>query len=112
MLDRGAALLPDRKASPDPQTAVAAATRTAAGPVSNTIVFAGNELGHVVLDAAVNGAPVRMLVDTGASLVTLTPEDARVAGIDVGHLAYNARVSTANGFARMAPMRLREIRIG
>jgi aspartyl protease family protein len=112
ILDRGSALLPDRNVSSDTQMPVVAAPRTAAGPVSNTIVFAGNQLGHVVLDAAVNGAPIRMLVDTGASLVTLTQEDARAAGIDAGHLAYNVRVSTANGFARMAPVTLREIRIG
>src|SRR5262249_44817534 len=112
VLDRGAVLLPDRKASSNPQMPVAATTRTTAGTVSNTIVFAENELGHVVLEAAVNGAPVRMLVDTGASLVTLTPEDARMAGIDPGRLAYNARVSTANGFARIAPVTLREVRIG
>jgi aspartyl protease family protein len=52
-----------------------------------------------------------MLVDTGASLVTLKPEDARAAGIGPGELAYSRRVSTANGVARMAPITLREIRI-
>jgi aspartyl protease family protein len=92
LLDRGAALLPDI-ASP--------AAPRASAPPSNTIVYTANERGHVVLDAAVNGAPVLMLVDTGASLVTLTPADARSAGIN-----------TANGTARMAPVTLREIRIG
>jgi len=81
-------------------------------PASNTIVYTANERGHVVLDAAVNGAPVRMLVDTGASLVTLTPADARAAGINPANLAYSGRVQTANGTARMAPVTLREIRIG
>ena len=56
---------------------------------SNTIVYTANEQGHVILDAAVNGAPVRMLVDTGASLVTLTPADARAAGIAPGELVFN-----------------------
>ena len=80
-------------------------------PVSNTIVYTAAEGGHVVVDAAVNGAPVRLLVDTGASLVTLTPADARAAGIDLNHLVFSARVNTANGAARMAPVMLREIRI-
>ena len=53
-----------------------------------------------------------MLVDTGASLVTLTPADARGAGIDPARLAFNGHVQTANGTARMAPVTLREIRIG
>jgi predicted aspartyl protease len=38
-----------------------------------------------------------MLLDTGASLVTLTPADARAAGIRPAELAYSSRISTANG---------------
>jgi aspartyl protease family protein len=53
-----------------------------------------------------------LLVDTGASLVTLTQADARAAGISSGELVFNHRASTANGPARMAGVRLREIRIG
>ena len=82
------------------------------GPPINTLVYPANEQGHVVIDAAVNGAPVRLLVDTGASFVTLTPADARAAGISPGELVFNRRVSTANGSARMAPVMLREVRIG
>ena len=97
-----ATTLPERAAPP----------AAPAGPVSNTIVYTASEGGHVIVDAAVNGAPLRMLVDTGASLVTLTLADARAAGIDPGRLAFNARVNTANGAARMAPVTLREIRVG
>ena len=89
-----------------------ASTPPASAPPPNTIVYTANERGHVVLDAVVNGAPVRMLVDTGASLVTLTPADARAAGINPANLAYSGRVQTAKGTARMAPVTLREIRIG
>jgi aspartyl protease family protein len=53
-----------------------------------------------------------MLVDTGASLVTLTPADARAAGISPAGLVFSGHVQTANGTARMAPVTLREIRIG
>ena len=110
ILDRGAALLPDRAVQSGSDASPASGER-AVGPPSNTIVYAANQRGHVILEAAVNGAPVRMLVDTGASLVTLTPQDARAAGIAPGELVYNARVNTANGAARMAPVTLREIRI-
>src|SRR5215472_11619360 len=103
----GPALLFDYAAQPE------AAIRTAeSSPTSNTLIYAANEHGHVILEAAVNGAPVRLLVDTGASLVTLTPADARAAGIARSELVFNHRVSTANGSARMAPMKLREVRIG
>ncbi|MGH7048012.1 MAG: retropepsin-like aspartic protease family protein [Stellaceae bacterium] len=81
-------------------------------PASNTLIYPADRAGHVVIDAVVNGAPIRMLVDSGASLVTLTPADARAAGIDAGELVFNRRASTANGVVRMAPVTLREIRIG
>jgi aspartyl protease family protein len=82
------------------------------GPAVNTIVYPANEQGHVIIEAAVNGATVRLLVDTGASLVTLTQADARAAGIATGELVFSHRASTANGPARMALVKLREIRIG
>jgi aspartyl protease family protein len=111
MLDRGAALLPDRAAQSGSDVRPDAPGERTLGPPSNTIVYAANQRGHVILEAAVNGAPVRMLVDTGASLVTLTPQDARAVGIAPSELVYNARANTANGSARMAPVTLREIRI-
>jgi aspartyl protease family protein len=83
----------------------------ASGP-ANSLVYTANQQGHVILDAAVNGAAVRLLVDTGASLVVLTRQDARAAGITPGELVYSHQVSTANGAARMARVTLREIRIG
>lgn len=83
-----------------------------ASPVFNTLVYPVNERGHVMVDAVINGAAVRLLLDTGASLVTLTPEDARAAGVTSAELVFNRRVRTANGVARMAPITLREIRIG
>jgi aspartyl protease family protein len=110
---RGGPWLPTNGAAkPDIVVRSATSAEPQAGPAFNTLVYPANARGHVVIDAIVNGAPVRMLVDTGASLVTLTPEDARAAGIGPGELVFNQRASTANGFVRMAPVTLREIRIG
>jgi aspartyl protease family protein len=78
----------------------------------NTLVYPADGRGHVILDAVVNGAPVKFLVDTGASYVTLTLADARAAGLDPRQLAFNRRVSTANGEVRIATTTLREIRLG
>ena len=44
--------------------------------IVNKAVYPADALGHVMLTARLNGAPVRFLVDTGASLVGLTPDDA------------------------------------
>ncbi len=83
-----------------------------ADPAVNTLVYPANRAGHVIVDAVVNGAPMRMLVDTGASFVTLTPADARAAGITPGELVFNRHASTANGLVRMAMVTLREVRLG
>jgi aspartyl protease family protein len=108
LLNRGAALLSDAR----PANRTVSQPPPASAPALNSIVYTANEQGHVILDAAVNGAPIRMLVDTGASLITLTPADARAAGIDPAGLAFSGHVRTANGAARMAPLTLREVRIG
>lgn len=68
--------------------------------------------GHFEAEGFVNGAPVRFLVDTGASVVVLTGRDAEAAGIDISALSYSAPVNTANGQTRAAPIRLGSVEIG
>jgi aspartyl protease family protein len=79
--------------------------------IAHARVYRAGPNGHFVLAAEVNGAPVRFLVDTGASLVFLTPDDARAAGLAPRDLDYTARVATGNGAVRAAPVILREVRI-
>jgi clan AA aspartic protease (TIGR02281 family) len=81
------------------------------GPSTHTLVYRANPRGQFSFTAAVNGASVQFLVDTGANLVMLTPEDARAAGFEPGALVFNSRAITANGVVRIAPVILPEIRI-
>lgn len=37
--------------------------------------------GHFYADVRINGAPIRMMIDTGASGIALTREDAQIAGL-------------------------------
>ena len=53
-----------------------------------------------------------VLVDSGASMVALSHEDARQAGIDVSERDYTQGVRTANGVARVAPVVIDRISIG
>ena len=53
-----------------------------------------------------------MIVDTGASTIVLTPEDAKSAGIDIDGLTYRVPVITANGRTVAARVRLNEVAIG
>ena len=68
--------------------------------------------GHFVVEAVVNGAPVIFLVDTGASSVVLTMEDAERIGFRPEALRFTQRFATASGEVRAAPVVLRELRIG
>lgn len=68
--------------------------------------------GHFHAEALVNGAPVRFLVDTGASQVVLSLDDARRVGLDPAHLAFVGRARTANGEVATAPVRLDSLALG
>jgi aspartyl protease family protein len=68
--------------------------------------------GHFVVHPALNGQRVRMLVDTGASSVALSHEDAALLGLRVEPRDFRGRVSTANGVVQTAPVRIKEIRVG
>lgn len=68
--------------------------------------------GHFVAHTDVNGVPLNMIVDTGASTVVLTSDDARQLGIDVDGLTYSVPVQTANGRSFAAQVRLDNVSIG
>ena len=68
--------------------------------------------GHFEADVSIDGTPLRMLVDTGASSVVLSYEDAMRLGINPDNLVFSVDVSTANGRALAAPVTLRDIAIG
>jgi aspartyl protease family protein len=68
--------------------------------------------GSFSIAAQVNGAPVSMALDTGATSVVLTQEAAKAAGLPLEVLAYTVPVDTANGRARAAPVTLDRLAVG
>jgi aspartyl protease family protein len=62
--------------------------------------------------AQVNGAAIAMVLDTGATSVVLTREDAKAAGLPLEILAYTTNIDTANGRTRAAPVTLDRVAIG
>ena len=68
--------------------------------------------GHFNATVKVNGKPISMIVDTGATSIVLRPEDAKKAGIDPDTLSYRVPVLTANGRVMAARIRLDKIAIG
>jgi len=76
------------------------------------MVIPAGRNGHFLVTAEVADVEIRFLVDTGASQVILTAEDAERLGYDVDSLEFSARFQTANGEIRGAPLLLPELRIG
>jgi aspartyl protease family protein len=66
--------------------------------------------GHFLVEAVVNGVPIDFMVDTGASHVVLSLQDARKLGFT--QLQFTEEFQSANGTVRAAPVELRELRIG
>ncbi len=68
--------------------------------------------GHYYADVEINGSVIEFVVDTGASQVVLTREDAERAGFSTSELRFWGRANTANGEVRTAPIRLDDVRFG
>jgi aspartyl protease family protein len=85
----------------------AAGNAAAPGPVS--LYATGG--GHFSATPAINGTRLSMMVDTGASVVVLSEEDATLAGIRPRPAEFTAMMSTANGMTLGAPVLLREVRL-
>jgi aspartyl protease family protein len=79
---------------------------------SRSMVLRAGEGGHFLVDASVDGVAVRFLVDTGATRVVLSPEDAERIGFQLRDRQFTERYRTAGGIVRAAPVTIRELRIG
>jgi len=65
--------------------------------------------GQFYADARVNGQPIHFLIDTGASEIALSEEDARRAGITVDPSTYELIGEGASGIVRGAHVQIHEI---
>ncbi len=68
--------------------------------------------GHFYFDGQVNGAPLHMMFDTGATMVVLRAEEAAGLGIDPSTLSYSQGVRTANGRTQVAAVLLPRLTVG
>lgn len=68
--------------------------------------------GHYYLTLEVDGTPVRFIVDTGASDMVLSLDDARRIGLVTNDLRFTGRARTANGEVSTAPVWLDEVALG
>jgi aspartyl protease family protein len=98
---------------------VAARNTTAASDASQPPQAGGSVVelkagrnGHFNTEAEVNGRTIDVMVDTGASMIALTYEDAERAGLLLNSSDFTQAVTTANGVARVAPVTLDRVSIG
>jgi aspartyl protease family protein len=77
-----------------------------------TVSIAAGPYGHFETQAEINGRSVDVMVDTGASLVALTYDDAETLGIFVTPSDFTHVAKTANGSAHVAPVTISRISVG
>ncbi len=68
--------------------------------------------GHFNTEVEINGRPIGAMIDTGATMVVLSHEDAERAGLYVNDSDFNRTIWTANGAARVAAVTLGRVSIG
>lgn len=66
---------------------------------------------HFQTTAYINGTPVNIMIDTGATTVALSYEDAGKAGIRLNDRDFTRQVTTANGITKAATVDLRRIQL-
>ncbi len=76
------------------------------------VVVPRNRDGHYYITLDINGASTDFVMDTGATDIVLTAQDAEAAGLDPDNLNFLGRANTANGEVRTAPVRLDTVTIG
>jgi aspartyl protease family protein len=85
---------------------------TVTPPRGRVVEIKAGSLGHYYVRAEINGRPVDVMVDSGASIVALSFDDAQRAGLYVRDGDYTQYVNTANGLARIAPVMLDRVSVG
>jgi aspartyl protease family protein len=67
--------------------------------------------GHYFAKADINGTTIAVMVDTGASGVALSYEDAEKVGLRPHGLDYDTPINTANGIVKAARITLRRVEV-
>ncbi len=79
--------------------------------VGNTLRIKKSEDGHFWVSATVNGTSTKFLVDSGATVTTLTPQSATDAGVEPQG-AFPVMVETANGTVEARRARIETLAVG
>ncbi len=81
-------------------------------PDSDSVIVPRDAFGHFRSEGRIDGRSVGFLIDTGASVIALTADDAAMLGLHPGNSEYRVLLKTANGVVRAAPTTLDMVEIG
>ena len=81
------------------------------GAAGNKVVLSAGSGGHYITPGQINGRTVQLVVDTGASMVSLSVGDAERVGLNY-RAGQAVRMSTANGVVPGWRLQLASVRIG
>lgn len=98
--------------SKKPETALSLSSSTASGnSLGVSVIIKPDPSGHFIAKAAINGATIPVLFDTGASIMALSFEDSVKLGFQLTTKDFRSQIQTANGIAPAAEILLKEVRI-
>jgi aspartyl protease family protein len=83
-----------------------------ANGLAATVELKGDARGHFLTRASIDNTDIDVVIDTGATTVVLSQEDAEAVGLDPGKLDYGMSVATANGIVNCAKVTLRRVAVG
>ncbi|MGJ7501603.1 retropepsin-like aspartic protease family protein [Variovorax sp. ZT5P49] len=81
------------------------------GGGGNRVVLSADSRGHFMTQGAINGRPVTFMLDTGATAVALSADDAQRIGLDYSK-GERVMMNTANGATTGYRLRLQSVRVG
>ena len=113
----GAMYIKDKSKTPPtaaPVVTTPAVVETIAPKRSASVVSVPKDrrTGQYLIRGRVDSGSVEFLVDTGASAVALTLDDARKSGVRLNSLKYDVPISTAGGLNYAAAVKLKSVSLG
>jgi aspartyl protease family protein len=81
------------------------------GGGGSRIVLPADSRGHFMTQGAINGRPVTFMLDTGATAIALSADDAQRIGLDYSK-GQRVLMNTANGTTTGYRLRLQSVRVG
>lgn len=87
------------------------AVGSGAGTGGSKVILTADGQGHFITDGTINGTSVRMMVDTGATMISIGAGDARRLGLDLSR-GLRGVSATANGRVSVVRISLDKVQLG